>query len=436
VKLELHCVETQLDNGLRVFAHEDFSVPLAAVSVWYHVGSRNEQPGRTGFAHLFEHLMFAGSGNVPAGRFDELLEAVGGVNNGSTSADRTNYWETVPAHALDLALYLESDRMGWLPPAVTQERLDAQRDVVMNERRQSYENRPYGLAWERLLAALYPPGHPYHWPVIGSMQDIAAATLDDVLAFFETYYAPGNATVAVAGAVRAEDAIERVRHWFDEIPARRAAPAVTAPALVPVGRRLRYEDTVQLPRLYLAWHSPATFAPGDAELDFAAHVLAHGKASRLYGTLVREREIAQDIDAFQHSGRMSSAFYVVATARPGVTLATLEAAIREEIERIASAGVRGAEVERARNVILTSFVGGLQTVGGFGGRADRLNLYAFHTGDPGWAARDAARYEAVDAAGVRDAVRNALLDAPGITLSVVPHGGSGLAAGGDEAIHD
>lgn len=417
----LHCEERVLANGLRVLVHEEHTLPLVSVNLWYHVGSRNERPGRTGFAHLFEHLMFEGSEHVPAGRFDQLLESVGAINNGSTSQDRTNYWETLPSHALELALWLESDRMGWLPPAITQEKLDAQRDVVMNERRQSYENRPYGLAWERLQELLYPGGHPYRWPVIGSMEDLANATLADVVDFFETWYVPANATLAIAGDVAAADAFEQAERWFGEIPGGLRPPGVdvTAPRLETDVRGV-LEDRVQLPRVYLAWPTPPTFAAGDAELDAAAHVLAHGRASRLHRALVHDLEIAQEVDAFQRSGQLNSVFHVIATARPGVPLRRVEEALRAQVEELAAKGPTEAEMERARNVIITSFVDALQTVGGFGGRADRLNFYAFHTGDPNAAESDVARYANLSGEQVTTALCEWVGDRPSVALEVVP----------------
>jgi zinc protease len=412
----------ELENGLRVFVHEHHAVPVVAVNIWYHVGSRNERPGRTGFAHLFEHLMFEGSAHVPAGQFDRLLEDVGGINNGSTSPDRTNYWITAPSHALELALYLESDRMGWLPPAMTAEKLDNQRSVVMNERRQSYENRPYGLAWETLLARLYPPDHPYHWPTIGSMEDLRAATMDDVMEFFHTWYVPGNATLAIAGAVQTEAARDLAERWFAGIPRGRDVPRVqAAPPVLAAEERVVLEDEVHLPRLYMSWHSATAFETGDAELDIAAHVLAHGKTGRLYRTLVYERQIAQDVHAFQRSGIMGSSFTIVSTARPGTELRDLEIAIREEIARLAAAGPADEELERAIRLTESAFVDELQTVGGFGGRADRLNLYAFHTGDAGFIGRDLRRYQEQSNDSVRTAVER-WFGRQCVVLDIVPHG--------------
>jgi zinc protease len=419
-----------LDNGLRVIVHEDHRTPLACVNLWYHVGSKDESPGRTGFAHLFEHLMFEGSQHVPPGAFDALLEEVGGINNGSTSPDRTNYWELVPAHAVDLALWLEADRMAGLLHAITDTQLEVQRGVVMNERRQSYENRPYGLASETLLAALYPPRHPYSWPTIGSMADIAAATLDDVRDFFRTWYAPHNATLAVAGEVDTATVLATVQRLFGDIPRGPAAPRTQPPPVTPdEERRMTLEDDVQLPRLYMAWHSPAAFADGDAALDIASAVLAHGRSARLYRRLVYERQVAQAVTAWQGSALLDSTFRVTITARPGVHLAEIEDAVRHEIDDIAANDVTADELERARNGFETSFIDSLQNVGGFGGRADQLNLYLLHTGQPDFAQADLDRYRVLGAADIGDAVRR-WLTAPAVVLSVVPRGRGDLAASG------
>jgi zinc protease len=426
--VDLPFVAFTLPNGLRVIVHEDRSVPLVAVNIWYHVGSKDERPGRTGFAHLFEHVMFEGSANVAEGQFDELLEAAGGNNNGSTTEDRTNYWETVPSSALELALWLEADRMGWLLPAMTQEKLDGQREVVKNERRQSYENRPYGLAWERILAELFPPGHPYRHPTIGSMADLDAATLEDVKDFFRTYYAPNNASLAIAGDVDADSVRVLVERYFGEIPSGPPVPRVEAPpARLESTRYLVMEDRVQLPRLYMAWHTPAIFKEGDAEMDVAGSILASGKVSRLYRKLVYEEQLAQDVSAFQDSKLLGSTFYVVVTARPGVGLAQLEAAVRAELAAIATQGVEPRELERAKNKIETAYVDALQRVGGFGGKADRLNQYLFYAGDPGYVGEDLERYRRLTPSAVQEAVRRYLVDAPAVVLSVVPEGRQELA---------
>lgn len=419
-----------LPNGLQVHVHEDHALPIVAVNTWFLVGSKDERPGRTGFAHLFEHLMFEGSQHVPPGRFDELLEGVGAANNGSTNEDRTNYWETLPANALELALYLDADRTGWLAQAMTQDKLDGQRDVVKNERRQSYENRPYGLAFETILAALYPPSHPYHWPTIGSMADLDAASLDDVLDFCRTYYTPGNALLSVAGDVTFAEVRRLVERYYGEIPPGPVIPVATAPsACLDVDRHEILEDDVQLPRLYLAWHTPGRFQNGDAELDLAASILGEGKVSRLFRTLVYEREMAQDVSAFQSSALLASSFYVVVTARPERGLTELEAEVRTAIRALAEE-VEERELQRARNGIITAYVDALETVGGFGGKADRLNDYAYYTGDPGYASADLARYTHATLATVQSTVATCLRDTPAVLLSVVPRGRLDLAVGG------
>jgi zinc protease len=416
-----------LDNGLRVVVHEDRRTPLACVDIWYHVGSKDEVPGRTGFAHLFEHLMFEGSEHVAAGHFDQLLENVGGINNGSTSQDRTDYWELVPAHAVDLALYLEADRMAGLLHAVGEEELEAQRGVVMNERRQSYENRPYGLAWETLHTVMYPPEHPYRWPVIGYMDDIAAATLDDVRRFFATWYTPSNATLVVAGDVetaRVRDAVER---WFGDIPAgaRTQTPRPPMPVLQDTSGVI-LEDDVTLPRIYMGWHSPAAYAPGDAALDVAANVLASGRASRLYRKLVYESQVAQSVTAYQSSALLSSTFHVVATARPGTSLQQLEDAAHAEIAAMADS-IEQAELDRARNGLETDFVDALQSVGGFGGRADQINNWIFHLDTPDFAAGELERYEELSPDAVSAAVQE-WLSGPSAAVSVVPRSGTTVSA--------
>jgi zinc protease len=434
MELRLPYTDFTLDNGLRVVVHEDHSVPIASVNLWYRVGSANEVVGRTGFAHLFEHLMFEGSANVPEGEFDNLLESAGGINNGSTNSDRTNYWETVPANAVELALWLEADRMGGLLEAMTQEKLDAQRSVVQNERRQSYENRPYGLAWETVLAELYPPSHPYSWPTIGSMADLDAASMEDVSSFFRTYYAPNNAILAVAGDVTVEQVRALVERHFSHIArGPDVPPIVSQPAPLDSDRRRVLEDDVTLPRLYMAWHSPGYFEPGDAEMDVVASVLADGKTSRLYRRLVYERQTAQDVSAFQSSGQLGSSFWVVVTARPGVDLDEMEAAVREEVARLADEGPSQRELERSVNGIETGFVDALQTVGGFGGKADRLNLYEFYVADPGFVQRDLDRYGAITTDALRARVREHLARASAVILSVVPRGERGLAAGAEDS---
>ena len=416
-----------LPNGLDVILHEDHTI--VSVNVWYHVGSGREKPGRTGFAHLFEHLMFEGSKDVPEGKFDEWLEAAGGDNNGSTNSDRTNYWENVPSNALPLALFLESDRMGYLLPSMSPQKVDGQRDVVKNERRQSYENRPYGMASILLDENLYPPDHPYHWPTIGSMEDLTAASYQDVVDFFKRYYGPNNASLSIAGDIDPVKTKALVKEWFGDVPRGPAVPPLAPPAAyLDTEKRVVYEDRVQLPRLYMAWLSPPFFAPGDAELDVLASVLAGGKNSRFYKRLVYEMQIAQDVTAFQASSKLSSAFYIIATAREGHTLTELENVIQEELDRIKREPPQAREVQRAVNQFEAGFLDRLERVGGFGGKADQLNNYLFYTGNPDYFNEDLSRYKALDAADVQTAAMTYLRDNGRVILSIVPQGKTGLAA--------
>jgi predicted Zn-dependent peptidase len=390
-----------LANGLTVILHVDRSSPLVAVNLWYHVGSKDEVPGRTGFAHLFEHLMFMGSKHAPYPSFDAIMESWGGHNNGTTSNDRTNYYEIGPKNLLETFLWLEADRLATLAEVITLEELEKQRKVVLNERRQSYENRPYGRGELRIPEVMYPDAHPYHWPTIGSQEDIEAASVDDVRSFFERFYRPANASLAIAGDFEPAEArrlVERYFGWQATLE-RPKAPTPPAPTLA-APRAETLTDRVQLARLRLVWHSPALFSPGDADLDLAAHVLGGGKSSRLYRTLVYDRRIAQDVFAYQGSQQLTSLFHVGLTAKPGHELDEMERAVDEQIARLANDGPTAAEVERARNTHLADFyksLDHLQT------RADLLNHYQHLLGDPGGVERDVARYEAATPASVRDA---------------------------------
>lgn len=417
-----------LPNGLQVIVHEDHSVPIVTANIWYHVGSGDERPGRTGFAHLFEHIMFMGSQHVPTGDFDRLLEAAGGDNNGSTTEDRTNYFEDGPANALPLMLWLDSDRMGFLLPEITPEKVDLQRGVVQNERRQSYENRPYGLAEENILQRLYPASHPYHWPVIGSMADLSAATIEDVRGFFRTYYTPNNASLAIAGDIMPRAARALVARYFGDIP---RGPAVTRPAPPPVtlaaDAYATIEDRVQLPRVYNAWHTVKAFAPDDAGLDVLANVLAGGRSSRLYRRLVYELQIASDIVAFQDGGRLDGKFELWATARPGHDLQELQRVIDEELRKLVDGGPTAREVARAQNTFEAQFLSRMERVGSFGGKADQLNFYNYFVGTPDYFQRDLDRYLKVTPADVQRIVRAYLADAHRVVLSVVPLGKAELA---------
>ncbi|MGA2622753.1 MAG: pitrilysin family protein [Bacteroidota bacterium] len=424
-QLEIKYDRFTLPNGLTVVLAEDHSVPVIAVNVYYHVGSGREKPGRTGFAHLFEHIMFEGSGHVPKGKFDDWLEAAGGDNNGSTTSDRTNYFENVPSNALELPLFLESDRMGYLLDAMSPAKVDAQRDVVKNERRQSYENRPYGLASIVIDENLFPPDHPYHWPTIGYMDDLTAASYDDVVEFFKKYYSPANASLVIAGDFDGKKTRALVEKWFSDVAPRNAVPPIAPPvAFLTEEKRVVMEDKVQLPRLYMAWLSPQAFTPGDAELDVLSSVLAGGKNSRLYKRLVYDLQIAQDVSAYQASQQLKSEFMIVATARSGHTLGELAKVIDEEIARLQREAPSLREVQRAVNQMEASFLDRLENIGG---KADQLNNYLTLTGNPDYFNQDLARYKALKPTDIQSIAQTCLRSDGRVILSIVPQGKRELA---------
>ena len=396
-----------LANGLTVILHPDRSSPLVAVDLWYHVGSKDESPGRTGFAHLFEHLMFMGSRNAPYPAFDAIMESWGGHNNGTTSNDRTNYYEIGPRNLLETFLWLEADRLATLPDVITEEELEKQRKVVLNERRQSYENRPYGRAELAISEAMYRPEHPYHWPTIGSQADIEAATVADVRAFFDRYYRPSNASLVVAGDFDLAVGRALVERYFGWLPRREPPPRAARPIEPRLAEdiEMTLTDRVQLPRLRLAWHAPALFAPDDADLDLAAHILGGGKSSRLYRALVFDRRIAQDVFAYQGSQILSSLFQAGATAKPGYDLDEIGAAVDAELTRFAAEGPTEPELERARNTHLADFYKGLDHLQT---RADLLNHYQHLLGDPDGVARDLERYSQATRESVRAAFARTL----------------------------
>ncbi len=385
----------QLENGLEVILSEDHRLPMVAVNLWYHVGPANELPGRTGFAHLFEHMMFEGSRHVPGSSHFHYLEAAGASDiNGTTDFDRTNYFETLPSNQLELALWLESDRMGYLPDKLDQANLSNQQDVVRNERRQSVENAPYGVVEEGLFHQLFPKEHPYYGEVIGSHLDIQSAKLEDVRNFFKLYYAPNNASLAIVGDFDPEKARELVNKYFgllkrgEDVPKIKAhTPAITSE------RHAAIHDNVQLPRVYMGWLTSPIFKPGDAEADLAATILGGGKSSRLYKKLVYEKQIAQDVAVNQQSLILGSVFEVQATAKSGVKPEDLEKAINAELDAFRKDGPTAAELTRARNVIESRIIAGLETLGGFGGVADRLNSYNHYLGTPDFLTADIGRYE-------------------------------------------
>jgi zinc protease len=419
--LRVPYTEFTLANGLHVILHRDTSVPVVSVNVWYHVGSASEKPGRTGFAHLFEHLMFEGSKNVPEGSFDTWLEAAGGNNNGSTSTDRTNYFIDIPSNALDLALFLESDRMGYLLDTMSPARVDGQRDVVKNERRQSYENQPYGRAFLELYSMLYPKNHPYSWPTIGSMEDLTAASHQDVVEFFKTYYAPNNASLVIAGDLDLAETRKLVEKWFSEVPRGPAVPPIAPPAVILDEVKMHsMTDKVQLPRLYMAWHTPAIYEPGDAAMDIVASLLTGGKNARLYRRLVYDLQVAQDVNAFQQSQALGSVFIIIATARPGQTLEKIRGVIDEEMDKLRAAPADEREMARTLNQIEANFFRQMERVGGFGGKADQLNAYYTRTGMPDFFAEDLNRYRALSATDITSAIGRYLPKDKRVELSVVP----------------
>ena len=410
-----------LANGLRITLSEDHTAPIVAVNLWYHVGSANERPGRTGFAHLFEHMLFQGSEHVGANEHFELVQRAGGTLNGSTWLDRTNYFETVPSHHLATALWLEADRMGFLLPAMTQQKLDTQRDVVKNERRWSIDNQPYGTWWERLPKLAFPPAHPFHHSLMGSMEDLSAASLEDIAGFFATYYTPDNAVLSVAGDFDSTEARALIDRFFGAIPRGRGRPPLAAmdvPPLLGEWRRETVLDDVALPRQFLAFRSPLF---GSAEYYAASvlgAVLGMGKGCRLQQRLVREREIATDATAFTLDLAKGSDLLIVdATARPGVTVEALERETIREIDAVRADGVTVDEVERAVALIETAFVSSLESAGE---RADRLSMFATYLGDPSLADVQTERYRTVTADQVSDFARRALGEDNRASLLFVP----------------
>jgi zinc protease len=393
----------KLDNGLEVLLHEDHKLPIVAVDLWYHVGPVKERAGRTGFAHLFEHMMFEGSKHVGEKSHFKYLEAAGATDiNGTTSFDRTNYFETVPANQLQLALWLESDRMGFLLDTLDRAKLTNQRDVVRNERRQSIEGRPYGIVDEEVFHQLFPPSHPYYADVIGSHADVEAARLADVRAFFTQYYSPNNATIAIAGDYDAAAIKGLLEKYFGPIPAgpKVDLSPVTTPAITHE-RRVVVTDTVQLPKVTLAWLAPPAFASGDADANIAALILGTGKASRLYRELVVKQQIAQSVNCYDDSEALASDFQCELIAKQNVAPEKLEAEAEKIIDAFVKDGPTAEEIRWARNKTETQMISGLQRLGGFGGVADMLNYYNQYTGDPGYLPKDLARYDAVTAASVQ-----------------------------------
>ena len=420
-----------LPNGLEVILHEDHSTPIVTVNTWYKVGSGDEKAGRTGFAHLFEHVMFMGSQNVPTGMFDKALEAAGADNNGSTTEDRTNYYENLPSNALALALWLDADRMGFLLPTMDKAKLDLQREVVKNERREGVDNVPYGRADETILAALYPKGHPYSWSVIGSMEDLGAASLDDVTNFFRTYYAPNNATIVIAGDFNPAEAKRLVQLYFGGIPRGPAMPARpnVAPVVLAKDTFMVLEDKVQLPRAFYDWPTVRLFDEDDAALDVLASVLASGKNSRLYKRLVFDMQVAQQVFASQQSSKLAGRFEIDITPKPGQSVAAIDKVVQEELQKLMNEPITERELQRVQNSFRSGFLNRLSSVLG---KSEVLNSYNYMAGNPDYVQQDAARYDRVTRADVQRVAKK-YLGRPKVVLTVVPEGKRELmltAAGG------
>ncbi|MCX6149631.1 MAG: pitrilysin family protein [Ignavibacteriales bacterium] len=415
--LKIEYEKYKLANGLEVILFQDKNLPLIAVNLWYHVGSANEPNGKTGFAHLFEHMMFQGSQNIPKQMHFQYIQEAGGNLNGSTSLDRTNYYETVPSNFLELALWLESDRMGFLLPSLDQEKLTNQIDVVKNERLQRYDNAPYGLAWEILFSNLYPNDHPYHAPTIGWMKDILSMKLVDVENFFRNYYSPNNSTLVVGGEFDIDEAKRLIELYFGSIPKGNELPDIKMP-IANLGKNISimHEDNVQLPRLYLAWHSAIAFSKDDTGLEILADVLGGSKNARIHKSLVFEKEIAQQISVYQYSAKLSGSFIIVATAKPGISLDKLKEEIFIEINKLIAEGITDSELTRSKNGIKSSFIYSMQNLENL---VDRINEYNFFLNEPDSFRQDLDRYNQVTREEIKNVAKEYLLK-PYVELKVVP----------------
>jgi zinc protease len=414
-------VTFRLANGLSVTLSEDHTAPIVAVNLWYHVGSANERPGRTGFAHLFEHMLFQGSAHVGANEHFEIVQRAGGTLNGSTWLDRTNYFETVPSNQLATALWLEADRMGNLLPAMTQQKLDTQRDVVKNERRWSVDNQPYGTWWERLPALAFPAEHPFHHSLIGSMEDLTDASLEDIAQFFATYYTPDNAVLSIAGDFDPAEARALVERFFGPIPrgaGKPALPPMELPAHFGSWERLVVPDAVMLPRIFLGFRAPVFGSDEHFVATVLAAILGTGKGSRFQRALVRDREIASEATAFTFDLAKGSDLLIAdITARPGIGADVLETELVREIDRVIADGVTDDEVQRAVALLETALVSSLQSAGD---RADKLSMFATYFGDPGLVNEQTARYQRVTAAQVSALAREMLTEDNRVSLVYVP----------------
>lgn len=407
----------RLDNGLDVILYPKKGIPVVSLNIWYRVGSANEIYGKTGFAHLFEHMMFQGSANVPKEKHFNYIQEAGGTLNGSTSIDRTNYYESVPSNFLEMVLWLESDRMGFMLDGLTQDKLDNQKSVVMNERRERYDNQPYGRAFETLFSNLYPEGHPYHWPTIGWMEDIEKFELNDVKQFFADYYTPDNASLVLTGDFETSNALALVKSYFGEIKPSGKEHTVSIPAFEhEKDINVVLEDDVQLSRIYIAWHSCKAYHEDDAMLDVLADQLGGSKNARLYKTLVHEKRLTLDVSVFQYSGKYDGSFIIAATAIPGADIDEIKRIILEELNNIADSGITEEELIRSKNSIKSSFIYSIQNLDTI---SDHLNHYNFYLGEPDSFNTDIARYEKATSGRVADVCKK-YLSSGHVDLRIIP----------------
>lgn len=406
-----------LPNGLEIILNKIKNVPLVAVNLWYKVGSANEVKGKTGLAHLFEHMMFQGSKNIPKEMHFRYIQEAGGSLNASTSFDRTNYFEKLPSNELELPLWLESDRMGFFLDALDQVKLDNQKSVVLNERLERYDNQPYGLAWEKLISNLYPSNHPYNWPTIGFYNDIESYTVEDVRSFFQQYYSPANSTMVIAGNIDVDRTKSLIEKYFGEIK-NNGIPReiVTESTKLKENKLIEFEDKVNLERIYLAWHSPKAFDEEDSAMDVLSDVLTGSKNARLTRKLVYELEIVQDVNAMQFSGKYGGHFMIVATAKPGKSLDEIKNVIFDEILLLAEKNISVQELERSKNIIKSNFIYSLQNIDTI---ADLMNLYNFYVGEPNSFNYDLKRYTNLNEANLMQVVKKYLQE-KFVELRIVP----------------
>ena len=415
--LNIQYEKYRLNNGLNVILHKDDNLPLVAVNVWYRVGSANEQRGKTGMAHLFEHMMFQGSENVPKEMHFRYIQEAGGNLNGSTNFDRTNYYEKLPSNYLELALWLESDRMGFFLPALTQEKLDNQKGVVINERLERYDNQPYGLAWEIILTNLYRKEHPYSWPTIGSIDDISNFSLEEVSSFFRKYYSPSNASLVVTGNFNDKSVKEKIEKYFGEITDSVSVEKINpVPVKLDEKKLIVREENVQLERIYLAWPTDMAYSGDDAALDILADLLSGSKNSRLYKNIVFEKELAQDVSAFHFSGKLAGHFMVIATAKKGKSVEAIKEEIFKELENIRAKGVSSYEMQKTRNGIRSGFIFSLQNLDTM---ANQLNYYDFFLGEPNSFNFDLQRYNEVEDDTIKN-ITDKYFSGPFLELRVKP----------------